>query len=200
MKKTLKRRKPSIAFVTQDNALDNIKHKLEILELFGFPKVDQKAATISIESLSLPKSLRQFNHWKLADAEAQSLGIARGFKSNSQDTIRRHPILRKKIELALSSCKHIFDENNRSTNVDVPVKARKLKNATEKQAILEDELVSLRREMRTLREDRNRLENELSSLKSIMRREIANAVEVKMKGKRQGQDKAKLIQLVKNEC
>ncbi|MGJ7538615.1 MULTISPECIES: hypothetical protein, partial [unclassified Variovorax] len=138
-------RKPSVAYVSQLAAENNIRTKLALL--VRWLRVDATEASGGndvITGLAPPTSVRQFNRWESA------LGSAQEFRRNSNDTLRKQAQLWSSVKDAIRavSAKASCDEkppSNREQRLATARRAQHIERTLRQ--IAERELVRVRREL-----------------------------------------------------
>lgn len=152
-------RKPSVAHRNEAKALENIEAKIRAMESLA------SSANAMENGITLPRSLRMFNRWVMTDVDAKSSNLLSGFHGNSQDTLRRSPALRARVELALKAS---LDMLQRAADYRVGSESKirkKFRNAIEKVTVLEREIIELRRSLSRAREENQQISHELKCLK-----------------------------------
>jgi len=182
--------KPKAALANQQNALQNIKTKISILEQWvknGIPY----ASGQDEENIKLPRgpskidyyptSLRQFNFWERSKQCSTVAETLEDFSRNANDTLRRHPAYRKQIELLISQLKaRALQQEKKERAPALAELRRQLRLAEIRNGVLEDELVNLRSLVRRLDAKVNRVQGqadadleEVAKLLSELETEIA---------------------------
>ncbi|EJN10132.1 hypothetical protein [Herbaspirillum sp. YR522] len=145
--------KPSIAYRNQDNAEQNLLSKISILEelrsaIEASLAVGDKENAIHAD---FPKSIRQFNLWD--SVKGPSYGISE-VRRNSNETLRRYPSIRTRIEMTILSLNQIKQAiKRRGSNPERDLRM-KLAESEKLRKILELELVKIIKERNEIAQDR----------------------------------------------
>lgn len=182
--------KPKAALVNQQNALQNIKTKIFILEQWvrdGVPYASGEDGKIielpgGLSKIDYyPTSVRQFNFWERSKQCSTVADTLADFSRNANDTLRRHPAYRKQIESLISQITARALQQEKKERVPALAELRRQLNVAEtRNGVLEDELVNLRSSVRRLEAKVNLVQGqadadleEAAKLRSKLETEIA---------------------------
>jgi hypothetical protein len=172
--KTSKRPPPGVAEANAADALANLVRKRDALvaALRGnSQRIGRIAAPEGGVPLELlPKSLRQFNRWSMpADGGTSSKPL----RSNSNDTLSRHPDLKEQIVRLIEATREARHRTSGGKRIDsLASLRRRLALAESLRSIAEVELVKTRLRLVSLNSDIRRLNSALDSSVAAYREQI----------------------------
>lgn len=178
-------RKPSVAFVTEEIAKENIRIKIELLErVISRCEKDGSALKraqdlVMVEGvIHIPNSLRQFYSWCDAKALCDLTDeVAPSITKIGNGTLSRHLELKVRAERALAAIYQMQTLAHSSKgSEDIKRPARELKESRRQVDVLERELLAMRIEMNALIRERDDTKRLYENLKRRFHEELAMAL------------------------
>jgi hypothetical protein len=158
-----KRRKPAIAFNNQDRGQSNLLKKITLLEECSIEI--QKSEFSKTNMCNFPSSVRQFNLWDsikgpffLTSKEAEVV-------RNSNETLRRYPLFKAKVESLLSALKAAQSAHKEKDRPSLEKSFRRQLGESEKMRLtLERELIIALKTQEQITSERNMLLDKIAVL------------------------------------
>lgn len=156
--------KPSVAFASEEIARENIKVKLhsllELLKTFKTASAEEQVVILE----DLPTSHRSFNGWASEQLSTSTRKEAESFHSNSRVALHRSGML-ERVDKALASvvAERSSVRSPKKREEAVAALARKLKLEAQLRKIGEDEVVRLKRKVKSLVETCDDLKMQLQA-------------------------------------
>jgi hypothetical protein len=164
--------KPAVAFGNQANAEKNIFLKLSLIEnmLLEARKSPTFASRLEKNQASYPRSLRQFNLWDSVKGPSYEYLQSAPVTRNSNETLRRYPLARVKIEAAIAGLKDLQIEptSERKSNAEKKL-SDQLKQSELFRRTLELELIVAIKDREKMTNERDMLLDKVALLQRHLR-------------------------------
>jgi hypothetical protein len=176
--------KPTVAFSNQAAAEKNIHTKITILEsalkdarvATSIHAVEKSLTRSDGTQFTFPRSLRQFNLWDDQKGPKFDGLPIEGVVRNSNETLKRYPRYRGRVEVVIASLTELCANLTRSTGRNpLSLMKNQLVESERLRRLLEAELLVLRSAVRDLTVEKDNIQVRLLNLQRLFRDEIGKA-------------------------